>query len=88
MRARKQLDRRAAKRGDWRHPERGVPWTKGVGHRRSQCVHPGAATRGKCARGTNLPQGIMIWSSAPILFLQPQIKDNHHQSGQAHETPG
>jgi len=27
----------------------GVRWTKGDGHSRAQCVHPGAATRSQCA---------------------------------------
>jgi len=47
---RKQLERRAAEGDNRPHPERGVPWTKGGGHRRPQCVYPGAATRSQCAR--------------------------------------
>ena len=31
------------------HSERRVPWTKGGGHSRAQCVHPGVATRSQCA---------------------------------------
>ena len=49
-RARKLRERRAAKGNSWPHPECGVPWTKRGGHRRPQCVHPGAATRSQCAR--------------------------------------
>ena len=45
----KQLERRAAEENNRPHSERGVPWTKGGGHSRAQCVHPGAATRSQCA---------------------------------------
>jgi hypothetical protein len=32
----KHLEWRAAKGDNWPHPERGVPWTKGGGHRSAQ----------------------------------------------------
>jgi len=41
----KQLVRRAAKDNNRPYSERGVPWTKGGGHPRAQCVHSGAATK-------------------------------------------
>jgi hypothetical protein len=45
----KQLEWRAANGENWPRPERGVPWTKGGGHRSAQCMHPGAATRSQRA---------------------------------------
>jgi hypothetical protein len=41
----KQLERRAAEGDNRLHSERRVPWTKGSGRRRAQCVHPGERER-------------------------------------------
>ena len=43
MRSVEALERRDAEGDNWPHSKRRVPWTKGGGHSRAQCVHLGAA---------------------------------------------